>query len=67
VKDQLETSFSEALKKVLQSKGYPKNPVFEHNLKENNLYGAGSKPAKIKLILSLLEEFLVSSQKIVIN
>lgn len=45
-------SFVEGLKKVLQTKGYPKDIEFERGFKEAKLYGAGNKIAKAKLILS---------------
>ncbi len=55
---ELNNNFVESLKKVLQTKGYPKDIEFERGCREIKLYGAGNKIAKAKLILSSIEESL---------
>lgn len=47
----------EGLKKVLQSKGYPKDAEFKSRMMDAKLYGAGDRTVKAKLILEAIEEF----------
>jgi uncharacterized protein with ParB-like and HNH nuclease domain len=46
----------DGLKKVLQTKGYPKDMEFKSRLMDAKLYGAGDRAIKTKLILESIEE-----------
>lgn len=48
--------FVEALKAVLQGRGYPKDAEFKRWLVEGRLYGSGDRTPKAKLILESIEE-----------
>jgi len=49
-------NYVEGVKLILQSKGYPKDTEFYARFKETNLYGAGDRQIKTKLILETIEE-----------
>ncbi len=49
-------SFSDGLRKILQTKGYPKDIEFRERLSDTSLYGSRDKTAKCKLILETMEE-----------
>lgn len=46
----------DGLKKVLQTKGYPKDAEFKSRVMDAKLYGAGDRAIKTKLILESIEE-----------
>lgn len=46
----------DGLKKVLQTKGYPKDVEFKSRMMDAKLYGAGDRAIKTKLILESVEE-----------
>ena len=47
--------FSDGVRQVLQTRGYPKDSEFRSRLIESKLYGAGERTTKTKLILESLE------------
>lgn len=49
-------NYLEGLKKILQTKGYPRDLEFEKRIKDSKLYGAGDRKTKTKLILESIEE-----------
>ena len=55
-------TFIQALKDILQTKGYPKDFEFRKKLVDAKLYGAGDRVVKTKLILEGLE-LVVSAQR----
>lgn len=49
-------SFTEGLRKILQTRGYPKDTEFKTKLSDAHLYGSKDRTAKCKLILETIEE-----------
>lgn len=52
----LDGEYLTKLRRILQTKNYPKNYDFLSNLKTNRLYGAGDRIRKTKLLLERIEE-----------
>ena len=50
------SSLPEGVKQVLQARGYPKDSAFRTQLTESNLYGAGDRNKRTRLILESIEE-----------
>lgn len=57
-------NFSEGIKIILQSKGYPKDNDFYPRFKEAKFYGGGDRQIKTKLILETLEESYVHKEAV---
>lgn len=49
-------NFTDGVKAILQSRGYPKDNEFYTRFKETKFYGAGDRQLKTKLILETIEE-----------
>ena len=56
VQDRTAGSFVEGLRKILQTKDYPKDAEFKARLSDARLYGSTDRVAKAKLILETIEE-----------
>jgi uncharacterized protein with ParB-like and HNH nuclease domain len=56
VQDRTSGSFVEGLRKILQTKDYPKDSEFKARLADARLYGSADRVAKAKLILETIEE-----------
>ena len=54
----------DGLKKVLQTKGYPKDVEFKSRIMDAKLYGAGDRAIKTKLILESIEEIYGHKEKV---
>lgn len=56
VQDRTTGSFVEGLRKILQTKDYPKDAEFKARLSDARLYGSNDRRAKAQLILETIEE-----------
>ena len=54
----------DGLKKVLQTRGYPKDVEFKSRMIDAKLYGAGDRAIKTKLILESIEEIYGHKEKV---
>ena len=57
-------NFVEAMKKVLQTKGYPKDIEFRSRLMDASLYSRGERVTRTKLILESIEEFYSHKEQV---
>lgn len=57
-------NFTEGIKIILQSRGYPKDNEFYSRFKETKFYGGGDRQIKTKLILEMLEESFVHKETV---
>ena len=57
-------NFVDGLKRVLQSRNYPKDNDFKFNFMNAKLYGSGDRIAKTKLILESLEEYYSHTEQV---
>jgi uncharacterized protein with ParB-like and HNH nuclease domain len=56
VQNRISGSFLEGMRKILQTKDYPKDGEFKARLADTRLYGNNDRTAKAKLILETIEE-----------